>query len=143
MLGVPIHQADRTPTGSRMDKGDTPVTRVVALVDDLLFVSKMLETAKHVGVELKTAANADALLDFVAQQTPALVIVDLNARQGGVAAVEQLRAAGNTLPVIAFLSHVQVELAERAKAAGCTLVLPRSKFTQQLAEILRGAEPQQ
>jgi hypothetical protein len=42
--------------------------------------------------------------------------------------------------VIAFLSHVQTDLAERARAAGCQDVMPRSKFTQNLAEILRGAK---
>jgi DNA-binding NarL/FixJ family response regulator len=124
--------------GGRKEEANV-LGRVVALVDDLLFISKMLETAKHVGVELKTAANTDALIDLIAQQKPALVIVDLNARQGGVAALERLQAAGHALPTVAFLSHVQTELAESARAAGCTNVMPRSKFTQNLAEILRGA----
>jgi len=115
------------------------MNRVVALVDDLFFVSKMLETAKHVGVELKTAANTDALLDLLQQAPAALVIVDLNARQGGLAALQRLHATGNTLPVIAYLSHVQVELAEQARSAGCSQVMPRSQFTQELAAILRSA----
>jgi hypothetical protein len=49
-------------------------------------------------------------------------------------------APGNPRRVIAFLSHVQTELAERAHAAGCDEVMPRSKFTQNLAAILRGAK---
>jgi hypothetical protein len=79
------------------------------------------------------------------------VIVDLNARQGSLDAVEQLckkhlesgarsNGPGNPRRVIAFLSHVQTELAERARAAGCQDVMPRSKFTQNLAAILRGAK---
>ena len=47
---------------------------------------------------------------------------------------------GNPRRVIAFLSHVQTDLAERARSAGCAEVMPRSKFTQNLAEILRGAK---
>jgi len=35
---------------------------------------------------------------------------------------------------------VQVDLAEQARAAGCDEVMPRSKFTQNLAEILSGAK---
>jgi len=77
--------------------------------------------------------------------------VDLNARQGAMDAVERLcaennaangaaNASGNPRRVIAFLSHVQTDLAERARAAGCADVMPRSKFTQNLAEILRGAK---
>jgi CheY-like chemotaxis protein len=122
------------------------MARVVALVDDLFFQAKMLETAKHVGVSLECVTTGDALLDRVNSQppalaAPALVVVDLNARCGGIDAVERL-APGNHLPVIAFLSHVQVELAERARRAGCCEVMPRSKFTQSLAEIFSRAKAQ-
>jgi CheY-like chemotaxis protein len=113
---------------------------VVALVDDIFFQAKMQETARRVGVELKTVASGDALLAELQHGAPALVIVDLNARQGPLEAIERLRAAGNQRPVIAFLSHVQVELAERARAAGCREVMPRSKFTQDLAAILSAAK---
>ena len=80
-----------------------------------------------------------------AASSPKLVLVDLNARQGALEAVERLAAAGNAQKdgaqhIIAFLSHVQTELAEKARAAGCRQVLPRSKFTAELAEILRQAK---
>lgn len=118
------------------------MAQVLALVDDLFFQAKMLETARKVGVELKTVTTGEALLAEaqVAGAGPALLIVDLNARHGPLEALERLRAAGNQRPVIAFLSHVQVELAERARAAGCQQVMPRSKFTQNLAAILSQAK---
>jgi CheY-like chemotaxis protein len=116
------------------------MAKVLALVDDLFFQARMLETARQVGIELKTVSTGDAFLAEAAQSSTGLLIVDLNVRQGGIEALERLRAAGNQRPVIAFLSHVQVELAERARAAGCQQVLPRSKFTQNLAAILTGAK---
>lgn len=116
------------------------MAQVIALVDDLFFQAKMMETARHVGVELKTVGTGDALVEEVARTRPALVVVDLNARQGPLEAIERLRATGTTAPLIAFLSHVQVELAERARAAGCREVMPRSKFTQNLAAILSQAK---
>lgn len=112
------------------------MANVLALVDDLFFQARMLETARQVGVELKTVATADAFLAEAQQTAPALLIVDLNARSGAIEALERLHAAGNQRPVVAFLSHVQLELAERARAAGCEQVMPRSKFTQNLAAIL-------
>lgn len=115
------------------------MARVLALVDDLFFQAKMLETAKHVGVELECVATSEALIERARQKPPALVVIDLNARSGGLEALERL-ASGNYLPVIAFLSHVQVELAERAKRAGCGDVMPRSKFTQNLANIFSRAK---
>ena len=116
------------------------MANVLALVDDLFFQARMLETARQVGVELKTVATGEAFFAEAQQGAPALLIVDLNARQGAIEALERLRAAGNQRPVIAFLSHVQVELAERARAAGCKRVMPRSKFTQNLASILAQAK---
>ena len=137
---------------------------VIALIDDLFFLAKVQETAKHAGVTLETAATGEQLLKASARSPAALVLVDLNARQGALDAVERLCAAnaparlaggparppggparpeggqGNPPRVIAFLSHVQTELAERARSAGCQDVMPRSKFTQNLAEILRGAK---
>ena len=117
------------------------MARVLAFVDDLFFQAKMLETAKHVGVELECVATSDALNRRVREQSPDLVVIDLNARAGGAEALEKL-APGNPLRVIAFLSHVQVDLAERARRAGCSEVMPRSKFTQDLASIFSQAKAQ-
>ena len=114
---------------------------VIVLIDDLFFQAKLFETAKLTGVTLETAATGEQLLKAAAAHPEALVIVDLNARQGALDAVEQLcKGPENSRQVIAFLSHVQTELAERARAAGCREVMPRSKFTQNLAAILRGAK---
>lgn len=109
--------------------------KVVAMAEDIFFIAKMKETAKHAGVELETVSTPGALADAARANGTALLIVELNAR-GGIEAIEALRDAGNSLPVIAYLSHVQIELAERAHKAGCLEVMPRSKFTRELAEIL-------
>jgi CheY-like chemotaxis protein len=113
---------------------------VLAFVDDLFFQARIAETARQVGVGLKTVTSGDALVAAAEAESPKLVLVDLNARQGALEAVERMQAAGNSIPILAFLSHVQTELAERARAAGCQQVLPRSKFTAELADILRQAK---
>jgi DNA-binding NarL/FixJ family response regulator len=113
--------------------------RVVALMDDIFFQMKVAETAKHLGIEFKVAANTDALLGLL-EPRPQLVIVDLNARNQPIDAIVRLRAASKDIRVVAFLSHVQRELAEQARNAGCDEVMPRSSFTQNLAEILSPAK---
>jgi DNA-binding NarL/FixJ family response regulator len=136
-------------------------TDVLALVDDLFFQAKLVETARKLGVTLKTVSTGGALVKFLEGASevgasegapdgapdgaaradlPRLVVVDLNARQGALEAIEQLHRSGNPIPVIGFLSHVQTELAQRAQAAGCKQVMPRSSFTANLAEILRQAK---
>lgn len=113
--------------------------RVVALMDDLFFQMKVAETAKHLGVEFKVAANGEVLAGMLEPPTK-LVIVDLNAKSDPVATIARLRATQKMVPVVAFLSHVQTELAAQAKAAGSTEVMPRSVFTQNLARILETAK---
>ena len=119
-------------------------TDVLALVDDLFFQAKLVETARKLGVVLKTVSTGAALVQALdgaaASGWPRLVVVDLNARQGALEAIEQLQRSGNSVPVIGFLSHVQTELAERARAAGCKQVMPRSSFTMNLPEILQQAK---
>lgn len=113
--------------------------RVVALMDDLFFQMKVAETAKHLGLELKVAANSDAL-EALLDPAPKLVIVDLNSRSQPLAAIERLRASQKDLRVVGFLSHVQRDLAAQAQTAGCNEVMPRSAFTQNLASILSAAK---
>jgi DNA-binding NarL/FixJ family response regulator len=113
--------------------------RVVALMDDLFFQMKLAETAKQLGVEVKVAANGEALLALL-EPEPNLVIVDLNAGSQPLQAIQRLRAAHANLRVVGFLSHVQRELAAQAQQAGCNEVMPRSSFTQNLAAILNGAK---
>jgi len=113
--------------------------RVAALMDDLFFQMKVAETAKHLGLEFKVASNPEALAALLDPPTR-LVIVDLNSRNQPVATIERLRATHKELRVVAFLSHVQTELAAQARAAGCQEVMPRSLFTQNLAAILQPAK---
>ena len=113
--------------------------KVVALMDDLFFQMKLAETAKQLGVEVKVATNAEALMGLLASE-PKLVIVDLNARSQPIAAIEKLRQTQKDVRVVGFLPHVQRELAAQAQAAGCDEVLPRSSFTQNLAAILSVAK---
>jgi CheY-like chemotaxis protein len=113
--------------------------RVIALMDDIFFQMKVAETAKHLGLEFKVATNVDALMGLL-EPAPQLVIVDLNARSKPVEAIAKVRGAAKNVRVVAFLSHVQRELAEQARAAGCEEVMPRSSFTQNLAEILSPAK---
>jgi DNA-binding NarL/FixJ family response regulator len=113
--------------------------RVVALMDDLFFQMKLAETAKQLGVELKVAANGEALMELMASE-PKLVIVDLNARSQPIQAIEKLRQSQKEVRVVGFLSHVQRDLAAEAQTAGCDEVMPRSSFTQNLAAILSVAK---
>ena len=118
------------------------MAQVLALIDDLFFQAKLTEAAKHLGVSLRTFATADALMAEIEKEKPKLIVIDLNARQDPIGAVERLQEKAEIIPTLGFLSHVQVDLAQRARRAGCHDVMPRSKFTQDLATILAQVKSQ-
>ena len=125
----------------RKEKGS--MADAIILIDDLFFQAKCHQTAKLTGVTLETVTTGEQFVKSAAANPAALLIVDLNARQGALEAVETLGKSGdpgNPRRVIAFLSHVQTDLAQKARAAGCQEVMPRSQFTQNLAAILSGAK---
>ena len=115
---------------------------VVAVVDDLFFVSKLQETARQVGAQLAIVRAAAFHLDDLRRQKPALIIFDLNTTSGNPAElIRQLKSDAELkeIPVMAFFSHVQVELQRAAQEAGCDQILPRSQFTATLPQLLRQA----
>jgi DNA-binding NtrC family response regulator len=116
------------------------MAQVLALVDDLFFQAKITETAKHVGIGVRMCATPDALLSAAAEEKPNLIVVDLNARSGPVDSLARIQSTADGTPVLAFLSHVQTELAQRARAAGCQTIMARSQFARDLATILARAK---
>jgi len=113
---------------------------IVAVVDDLFFAAKIQEVARQVGATVETAQARALTVEALREKNPALVIIDLNATSADtVELIRQIKASAAlaSVPIIAFLSHVQVERMRAAQEAGCEQVLPRSKFSATLPELLR------
>ena len=113
--------------------------RVVAVVPDLFFATRIAGTAAQLGVALEQP-DAAAALDSIRRAPPDLVILDLAATGDPLALAHALRAdpATRAIPVVGFYPHVDNELRARALAAGLDQVLPRSAFTARLASLLSG-----
>ncbi len=117
--------------------------RVLAAVEDLLFKSKISETAYQLGVEASFPRSPERLLDTLRESPPDLLVLDLNSAR--FEPLELLRTVKSDrdlgrVPVVGFLSHVQKDLAVAAKASGCYRVVARSAFTRDLPQILAGGE---
>jgi PleD family two-component response regulator len=118
--------------------------RVLAAVEDLLFKSKILETANELNVEAKFPRSPDKLLAALRESPPDLLVLDLNSERFGP--LELLKEAKydestSDVPVVGFLSHVQKDLAVAAKEAGCDRIMARSAFTRDLPKIIAGDSP--
>jgi CheY-like chemotaxis protein len=115
--------------------------RVVAAVEDLLFRSKIAETANTLGVEALFPRSPKKLVERIHESPPDLLVLDLNsARFEPMQLLKQLKSdeASRGVPVVGFLSHVNKDLAVAARESGCDRVVARSAFTKDLPEILAG-----
>lgn len=111
----------------------------LAIVGDLIFASKIGETAKRSGITVDFATTEQKVMDFAAQQ-PSLIIIDLNFNTiNPLSLIDKLKRHPDLhqTTILGFLSHVQADLKLAAQNAGCDLVFPRSAFSQNLPDILR------
>ncbi|MGB3635866.1 MAG: hypothetical protein WA982_17650 [Rubrobacteraceae bacterium] len=118
--------------------------RVLAAVEDLLFKSKILETAKELDVEAEFPRSPRKLLAALRESPPDLLILDLNSsRFEPFDLLETVKSEEVTqeVPTVGFLSHVQKDLAVAAKEAGCDRIMARSAFTKDLPRIVAGDAP--
>jgi CheY-like chemotaxis protein len=108
----------------------------------MFFASKIRATAEAVGVEIAFPRTRESALEKIGQIQPQLIVVDLqNARFDVVEFGSELKANEETqsIPVLGFFSHVEVELQRKAVGAGFDQVVPRSVFARDLAAIIRGS----
>ena len=112
------------------------MSRVTALVPDLLFGSKVKAMLEAEGHEVTMLGRCDAPIDGAD-----VVVVDLACGEFEAEAVRELTGGAKTL---AFYSHVDVEMRRRAEAAGYDLVVPRSRMTREGALLVGrlSVEPQ-
>ena len=112
---------------------------VVALVDDLMFSSKIRTAARQLSVPVTFVRSREAALSELRAHRPSMVILDLNGtRMDPLGTMADIKADASLagIPTIGFVSHVQTELIEAARLAGVDEVMARSAFTTGLAEIL-------
>jgi PleD family two-component response regulator len=121
---------------------ETAPTRIFAFVDDLFFLAKIQETARKMNVKVEFVKTEKDLHEKMGQNgddKPSLIIFDLNnANAKPLTTIPKLKSKlKKATNIIGFVSHVQGDLKMKAQEAGCDMVLPRSAFSQNLAQLLR------
>lgn len=115
------------------------MTSLIAFMDDLMFLSRIREAAETVGMEVGTAREPAGLVEACRARHPVLVFVDLDSQRLAVLdGVRALRAQPELagIPVVGFVGHTQIEQARAAEAAGCTRVLTRGQFVNELRTLI-------
>jgi len=116
--------------------------RIFAFIDDLFFLAKIQETSRKMNVKVEFVKTDKDVYERMGQNgndKPTLIIVDLNnVAAKPLTVIPKLKSKlKKETNIIGFVSHVQGELKMKATEAGCDMVLPRSAFSQNLAQLLR------
>ena len=114
---------------------------VVYLVSDMLFSSKIRETAKPFGLTLQGLRDPAALAAAAAAGAK-LVILDLRLPAAldalGALAADPVAAA---VPSVGFIDHERTDVMEEARARGCGQVMAKGQFATLLPKLLAPLVP--
>lgn len=123
-----------------IDSGPGPEPMGLVVARDLMFTARVTGTADELGYRMRTAADRASARALIERWHPRVIIVDLTAGEPAApeALAEYRQQAGESTWLIAVGPHVDADRLAAAKAAGCQLALPRSKFSADLPGLLRG-----
>jgi len=114
--------------------------RVLALVDDLMFASRIEAARGDRPLRVVRVRSPEALLESCREAPPALVVLDLDAaRLEPMRAAALVRAEVAGARIVGFVSHVHEEIARAGGEAGCDRVLARGAFVRELPGLMAEA----
>ncbi len=114
--------------------------RLLALVKDLMFRSKIDAVCESLGVEVAYVSAVELLPPRCAEISPQVVVVDLSERTfEAETTMAEIRKCAPGARVIGFASHVDLKSLAGARQAGFTRVLSRQEFAAQLPALLKSA----
>jgi DNA-binding NarL/FixJ family response regulator len=104
------------------------------LTDDLIFSSRITGTAQGLGLKIIAVKSVGEIFNQADVKIPTCVILDLGFP--GLQLSDLIRSLKDkVLPMprlVAYGSHVDAAGLKAARDAGCDIVLPRSRFVEEL-----------
>ncbi len=113
-------------------------TRTALLISrDLFFTSKVTGTASALGIDMDVIGDAPTAAAQVRARDYRCIFVDLADAGLDLGAFFAVLKQDSHPPVIAFGSHVATARLQAAREAGCDEVMPRSRFSSSLPDLLQ------
>jgi|GEM_PF-548435 len=114
---------------------------VIALCADLMMRSRIESGLAIAGYRLRVVGGPTRLAEALADETPACIIIDLEAGDDAIATIERLRtdAATRGIPLAAFAGHTQEHLLDAARAAGADPVVARGQVAAGTGKVVAAA----
>ena len=121
-----------------------PSAMIIYACPDLIFASRIRATTDALGYVSRPARGLVMLqkrLDRIDDGKPndavTLVIIDLGLGDVGLDMITAVRKHDDTLPVVAYASHVLTDVLAAASERGATQVTTNGAFTKNLEKILK------
>ena len=109
----------------------------VLLTNDLFFASKVSGTAEALGLRVEVRGDVAQAVESACGAECRCLLIDLEKPGLSIAELMAGLSTESRPYVIAFGPHVRTALFEEAHSAGCNEVLPRSRFSAELPQILK------
>ncbi len=118
---------------------DTPL--VIALCPDLMMRSRIESGLDIAGYRLRVVGGPTRLAAALADETPACLLIDLEAGDDAIALIERLRTDDATrgIPLAAFAGHTREDLIDAARAAGADPVVARGQAAMGTGKVVTTA----
>ncbi len=113
--------------------------RVVLLLDDLFFRTRLEDVIRRLGGAPHTVEEPAAFVHAMSGLFPVLALVDMNVAGDWEGAIRRCKHLPHTryIPIYAFGSHVDADALRRARQAGADHAWARSRMMAELASVVQ------
>ncbi len=113
--------------------------KVLIAVNNMIFTSKIMSILDGMEADGIKAIRSDDIFNKARELKPELIIIDLNLN--GIEApqlINKLRSYRDTnkIPIVCYSPHLMTDAMKAALVAGATEVLPNSKMSSKMNQIL-------
>ncbi len=118
---------------------DNEKKAVLVAVSDVFFYTKIRDALLPKGYVLERIRTQDEVPAKAASLHPTAMILNMNDEAlDAFKALEQMKgdASLNTIPVLAFANHEEVETWRRAKELGVNKIVSRNEFSSRIRDLM-------
>ena len=114
---------------------------VIALCPDLMMRSRIESGLDIAGYRLRVVGGPVRLAEALADETPACLLIDLEAGDDAIALIERLCTDDSTrdIPLAAFAGHTREDLIDAAREAGANPVVARGQAAMGTGKVVTNA----
>ena len=106
------------------------------VTSDLIFSTKITGTAQALGFQMRVVGTPSGAIERIPVEQPRCIFLDLGLASLTPDQIRQIVSVAAGIPILAYGSHVDTARLDAARDAGCTEVMPRSRLSGELPQLL-------